>query len=154
MNVCFFSRVVSYPRLPPPVRGYVVHALTGKKELATDEWLYQVGQSGNDSEALFYKLRAAKTGTFPNSSISSNMTRVALKAYQDEHPGDAWARRLASRFHAWTPGLSVPLHETADAGAARLDDTPVWKTGDTIDPDVPLMMLGPEEETKDKYRAA
>jgi len=120
-----------------------VHALTAKKELATDEWLYQVGQGGNDWEATFCKLRAAKTMA---------ETRMALKAYREEHPGDAWAKRLASRLHAWTPGIGVPLHETADAEPAGSEDTPVWDAGDTIDPDVPLMLVGHDNGTKGKHR--
>jgi len=140
--------VVHLPRERPP-RGYVVHALTAKKELATDEWLYQVGQGGNDWEATFYKLRSAKTMV---------ETRMALKAYRDEHPGDAWAKRLASRLHAWTPSIGVPLHETADADtdgdAARSEDALVWDSGDTIDPDVPLMLVGHDDRNKGKYRGS
>jgi len=134
--------VVHLPRERPP-RGYVVHALTAKKELATDEWLYQVGQGGNDWDAMFHKLRAAKTMA---------ETRMALKAYRDEHPGDAWAKRLASRLHTWNPSIGVPLHETADADAARSEDALVWDACDTIDPDVPLSVVGLGNGTKEKYR--
>jgi len=134
--------VVHLPRERPP-RGYVVHSLTANKELATDEWLYQVGQGGNDWEAMFSKLRTAKT---------MGETRMALKAYRDEHPGDAWAKRLVSRLHAWTPGIGVPLHETSDAEPAGSDDISVLDAGDTIDPDIPLMMLGHEDGSEGKTR--
>lgn len=37
------------------------------------------------------------------------------------------------RLHAWTPGLGVPLHETADAAvtATSLDEAPVWDVAET-----------------------
>jgi len=135
--------VVHLPRERPP-RSYVLHLLTAKKEMATDEWLYQVGQEGNKWELTFHKLRAAKT---------TAETRTILKAYRDDHPADVWAKRLASRLHAWTPGLGVPLHETADAEAAGPEDAPGWDGGSTVDTDVPLMLTGHENGAKGKYRA-
>jgi hypothetical protein len=83
-------------------------------------------------------------------------TRTALHAYRENHPEDAWAKRLASRLHAWIPSLGVPLHESTDAEPARSEDTPVWDAGDTIDPDVPLTMLhtARDDKANAKYRGA
>jgi len=78
--------------------------------------------------------------------------RATLKAYRNDHPGDAWAKRLASRLHAWTPGLGVPLHETADADAAGPEDAPVRDASDPVDGDIPLMVLAHDNVDKTKGR--
>jgi len=58
--------VVHLPRERPP-RSYVLHALIGKKELATDEWLYQVGQGGN----------GRSKGRVPFKRMGGNILQVA-----------------------------------------------------------------------------
>eukprot|EP00669_Euglena_mutabilis_P006280 TRINITY_DN1953_c0_g1_i1.p1 TRINITY_DN1953_c0_g1~~TRINITY_DN1953_c0_g1_i1.p1 ORF type:complete len:393 (-),score=42.61 TRINITY_DN1953_c0_g1_i1:1047-2225(-) len=138
--------LVNLPREKPHPRGYVVYVVTGKKELASDEWLYQVGQSGGAWEAAFKTLRTAKTMA---------EARAALKVYRDANPGDAWARRLSSRLHAWTPGLGVPLHETADAAvtATSLDEAPVWDVAETMSADTSQTELGYSDSGKKKNRA-
>jgi class 3 adenylate cyclase len=100
--------LVTLPRERPHPRSYAVYAVSGKKNIAVDEWMYQLDQSRSTWETAFAEICRATT---------MSEVRRLLSGYQHLHPDDANARRLASRLHAWTPGLGLALCDAADVAA-------------------------------------
>jgi hypothetical protein len=106
IDLVYFPSGQKDPAGPRPMTIYVIN---GHRELAHDEWLYQVQNTGDDWEVAFSKLAMAKTCT---------EAKELLQEYLQDQPKDEWARRLSHRLPLWTPGLGIPMCETAAAASS------------------------------------